>query len=142
MRNEKPGLGILILSVHPEEQYALRMFRAGASGYLQKESSPDELVTAVRKIAEGSKYVSDSLAERLVSTQGYYSGKLPHDLLTNREFVIMRLIADGKGPKEIANELSLSPKTVSTYRKRILGKMNMRNNIELADYARENKLLS
>jgi len=141
LRNEKPGLAILILSVHPEEQYALRMFRAGVSGYLQKESTPDELLTAIRQVSAGRKYITTSFAERLVSNLEAYTGNLPHCALSNREFAVMRLVACGKGPGEIASELAISPKTASTYRKRVLHKMRMHSNTELAEYARENQLV-
>ena len=141
LRNEKPGLAILILSVHPEEQYALRLFRAGVSGYLQKESTPDELLTAIRIVSAGRKYITISFAERLVSNLEAYTGNLPHCALSNREFAVMRLMASGRGPREIADQLSVSPKTVSTYRKRIPQKMRMKSNTELADYARENQLV-
>ena len=142
LKREKPELAILILSVHPEEQYAFRLFRAGISGYLQKESTPDELITAIRTVSTGRKYISISFAERLVNNLETYAGNMPHDCLSNREFAVMRLLASGMGLKEIAGELEISPKTVSTYRKRVLQKMNMKSNIELADYARENQLVA
>ena len=141
LRKEKPGLAILILSVHPEEQYALRLFRAGVSGYLQKESTPDELLTAVRRVAAGRKYITTSFAENLVSNLGAFARKMPHDSLSNREFAVMRSLASGKRPGEIAAEMSLSPKTISTYRNRILRKMNVKSDTELIDYARENQLV-
>jgi two-component system invasion response regulator UvrY len=141
LRAQRPELGIVVLSVHPEEQYAARMFKAGASGYLQKESTPDELIAAIRKVNAGRKYISTSLAERLAFDLMTQPAKLQHDMLSNREFTIMCMLASGKRLREIASQLSISPKTVSSYRKRILDKMNMKNNIELNAYARENGLL-
>ena len=141
LRDQRPELGILVLSVHPEEQYAFRIFKAGASGYLQKESTPDELIAAVRKVNAGGKYISNSLAERLAFNLMIQSAGLQHDMLSNREFTIMCMLASGKRLREIASQLSISPKTVSSHRKRILDKMNLKNNIELHAYARENGLL-
>ncbi len=141
LRKERPELAILILSIYPEEQYALRMFRAGASGYLQKESTPDELIAAIRKVSAGGRYVSNSLAERLASGLEFHTQKLPHENLSDREFTVMYRLVHGKRLKEIADELSLSPKTVSTYRRRILNKMKMKSNYELAGYAREHRLV-
>jgi two-component system, NarL family, invasion response regulator UvrY len=140
LRYEYPKLPVLILSVHPEEQYAVRLMKAGASGYLTKESAPDELVKAVRKIISGGKYVSSSLAERLF-TDIDASGKPRHEKLSDREFEIMRMIAQGKAIKKIAEELYLSGKTVSTYRTRLLEKMNMTTNAEIINYALKNKLI-
>ena len=141
LRAQRPELGIVVLSVHPEEQYAVRVFKAGASGYLQKESTPDELIAAVRKVNAGRKYISTSLAERLAFNLMIQSAGLQHDMLSNREFTIMCMLASGKRLREVASQLSISPKTVSSYRKRILDKMNLKNNIELHAYARENGLL-
>jgi len=141
LKDERPGLPVLILSIHPEEQYALRALRAGASGYLTKESAPDELVAAIRKISMGGKYVSSSLAEILASELGTSDEELPHKTLSNREYQVMRMIALGKTVTEIAEELSLSVKTVSTYRSRILEKMRMKNNAEITYYAVKNRLV-
>jgi len=141
LKNERPGLPVLILSIHPEEQYALRALRAGASGYLTKESAPDELVAAIRKISTGGKYVSSSLAEILASELGTSDEELPHKTLSDREYQVMRMIALGKTVTEIAEELSLSVKTVSTYRSRILEKMKMKNNAEIMYYAVKNRLV-
>ena len=141
LRAQRPELGIVVLSVHPEEQYAVRVFKAGASGYLQKESTPDELIAAIRKVNAGGKYISNSLAERLAFNLMIQSAGLQHDMLSNREFTIMCMLASGKRLREVASQLSISPKTVSSYRKRILDKMNLKNNIELHAYARENGLL-
>jgi len=141
LKYERPELPVLMLSMHPEEQYAVRSLKAGASGYLTKESAPDELVAAIRKVSTGGIYVSASLAERLASIVQKGSEELPHDTLSNRELRVMCLIASGKTVSEIAKELSLSIKTVSTYRSRILGKMKMKNNAELTHYAINNKLI-
>jgi DNA-binding NarL/FixJ family response regulator len=128
-------LAILVLSIHPEEQYAVRVLRAGASGYLTKESAPEELVDAIRKVAAGGKYVSAALAEKLLFTIGSDQEKLPHDHLSDREFQSFCMIASGKSIKAIAEELNLSEKTISTYRARVLQKMNMKNNAEITHYA-------
>jgi DNA-binding NarL/FixJ family response regulator len=141
LKAEKPGLPVLILSMHPEEQYALRALKAGASGYLTKESAPDELIAAVQKVLEGGKYVSQSLAERFVTELSNPSGKPPHALLSDREYEILCKIASGKTVTEIGDELALSVKTVSTYRTRILEKMNMKNNAEITRYVLENGLV-
>ena len=141
LKNESPRLPILILSIHSEEQYAVRAFRAGASGYLTKESAPDELLAAIRKVSKGGKYVSSSLAEKLASDLEIGAEQLPHETLSDREYQVMRMIAAGKTVAEIAKELSLSVQTVSTYRSRILQKMKMKNNVELANYAIRNQLL-
>jgi DNA-binding NarL/FixJ family response regulator len=140
LKNEYPKLHVLILSVHPEEQYALRLIKAGASGYLTKDNAPEELVKAIRKIAAGGKYVSERLTEKLVS-EITGAEKLPHEMLSDREFQIMRLIASGKRLKEIAAALYLSEKTVSTYRTRILEKMGLKTNAELISYVLLNKLI-
>ena len=140
LKYEYKKLPVLILSVHPEEQYAVRVMKAGASGYLTKESAPEELVKAIRKIISGGKYISSSLAERLI-TDIDASGKPRHEKLSDREFEIMRMIAQGKAIKKIAEELYLSEKTVSTYRKRLLEKMKMTTNAEIISYALKNKLI-
>ena len=139
LKYERPKLPVLMLSMHPEEQYAVRALRAGASGYLTKESAPDELVAAIRKVSTGGKYVSSSLAERLASLL-QKAEQLPHDILSRREYQVMCLMASGKTVSEIAKELSLSVKTISTYRSRILQKMKMKNNAELTRYAINNDL--
>ena len=140
LKYEYKKLPVLILSVHPEEQYAVRVMKAGASGYLTKESAPEELVKAIRKIISGGKYVSSSLAEKLM-TDIDASGKPRHEKLSDREFEIMRMIARGKAIKTIAEELNLSEKTVSTYRTRLLEKMNMTTNAEIISYVLKNKLI-
>ena len=141
MKDRKPALPVLILSMYPEEQYALRALKAGASGYLVKDSAPEELVAAIRKAAAGGVYVSPALAERLaVRLGGTFSGP-PHEALSQREFQVLCLIAQGQTVGEIAVALFLSPKTVSTYRRRILTKMDLSNNAELMRYAMENRLV-
>ncbi len=141
LKNEKPGLPVLMLSIHPEEQYAVRALRSGASGYLTKESAPDELVAAIRKVSMGGRYVSSSLAERLACDLEKSGEQLPHQTLSNREYQVMCMIASGKTITEIAEELSLSGKTISTYRSRVLEKMEMKNNAELTYYAIKNKMV-
>ncbi len=127
--------------MYPEEQYAVRALKAGASGYLTKESAPAELRAAIRKVSNGGKYVSSSLAEKLASALETGSEQLPHETLSDREYQVMRMIAAGKTVAEIAEGLSLSVQTVSTYRSRILQKMKMKNNVELANYAIRNRLV-
>lgn len=141
IKNEDPRLPVLILSMYPEEQYAIRVLRAGASGYMTKESAPDALMDAIRKVAQGKKYVSPSLAEKLALNLGIDNEKPLHETLSDREYEVMRMIASGRTVSEIADELSLSVKTISTYRTRILEKMNMKNNAELTHYAMQNRLI-
>jgi len=141
IKSEQPKLPILVLSMYPEEQYGVRVLRAGASGYLTKESAPDELIGAIRRVSTGRKYISPSLAERLAYNLGIDSEKQPHETLSDREYEVLCMIAAGKTVKEIANEMSLSVKTISTYRARILEKMNMKTNAELTHYAIQNGLL-
>ena len=141
IKKEKPGLSVLILSIYPEEQYAIRVLKTGASGYLTKDSAPDELISAIRKVSKGGKYITPSLAEKLAVHMNSDFEKPPHELLSNREYQVMRMIASGKTVGEIAELLSLSVKTISTYRSRILVKMNMKNNSELTHYAIKNKLV-
>jgi DNA-binding NarL/FixJ family response regulator len=136
----RPRLPVLILSMYPEDVYAVRAFRNGASGYLSKESAPTELISAIRKVSAGGRYVSAALAETLVVNLGDETGKPLHEKLSEREYQILCLIASGKTGKEIAAELSLSAKTVSTYRTRILEKMDLKNNAELTLYAVQNGL--
>ena len=139
----QPNTPILILSMHPEEQFAIRALRSGASGYLTKDGAPEELVIAIRKIHGGGKYISESLAEVLAfDLEERGKGRIvPHENLSDREFQVMCMIAAGKSVKEIAKELFLSVKTISTYRARILEKMKMRSNSELTYYAIQNKLI-
>lgn len=135
LKYERPKLPVLILSMYPEEQYAVRCLKAGASGYLTKESTPDELVSAIRKVTTGGRYVSASLAEKLAFDLQIDFEKPSHETLSDREYQVMLLIASGKTVSETADELSLSVKTISTYRSRILEKMRMKSNLELMHYA-------
>ncbi len=141
IRSEKIEIPVLILSMHPEEQYATRSFKAGASGYVTKRSAPKELVTAVRKIIQGGKYVSSRFAEKLVEQFGTDHEKASFEELSDRELQILSELATGKTVNDIARELFLSVSTISTYRRRILDKLHLKNNIELAQYARDNKLI-
>jgi len=141
LKSEHPKLPVLVLSIHPEDQYAVRLLRAGASGYLNKRSAADQLVEALRKVARGGKYVSPTLAEKLAFELDVDSDRPPHERLSDREFQVFCLIASGMTVTEIAEELSLSVKTVSTYRSRILEKMNMQRNAELTRYAIEHELI-
>jgi DNA-binding NarL/FixJ family response regulator len=135
LRAEKPRLPVLILSVYPEEQYAVRALKTGAAGYLTKESAPEELIAAIRRISLGKKYVTSSLAEKLASYLETDLEKPPHESMSNREFSILCRIGAGKSVTEIAAELTLSVKTVSTYRSRILKKLGLKNNAEIMKYA-------
>ena len=131
----KPALPVLVLSMHPEEQYAIRSIRAGASGYLTKESASQELIEAIRKVAQGKRYITSSLAERMAFQIELDTKKSLHEALSDREYQVFCMIASGKTVKEIAGVLSLSVKTISTHRSRILKKMNMKNNAQLTHYA-------
>jgi DNA-binding NarL/FixJ family response regulator len=141
IKSIKPLIPIMILSMHPEEQYAIRVFRAGAHGYLTKESAADELITAIRKVVSGGKYVSSSLAEKLAFDLEIGGEKPLHENLSDREYQVLCMIASGGTVKEIAEEISLSVKTVSTHRSHILDKMQMHNNAELIHYAIKNSLI-
>ncbi|MBI2434226.1 MAG: response regulator transcription factor [Candidatus Hydrogenedentes bacterium] len=141
LKAQHPVLPVLVLSVHPEEQYARRVLKAGAAGYLTKDSAPDELVKAVQKICSGGRYVSASLAEMLAFTFQEDGDRPAHEGLSDREYQVLRLMASGYTISEIAEKLVLSVKTVSTYRTRLLQKMNMSNNAELMHYAFQNGLL-
>jgi DNA-binding NarL/FixJ family response regulator len=141
IRMQRPKLPVLMLSMFPEEQYALRALKSGASGYLTKDSIPNELVKAVRKVLKGGNYISSSFSERLLTEITSDGTKPLHETLSDREFQIMRMIASGRTMNEIADELSLSSKTVYTYRARILEKMDMKNNMELTHYATKHRLI-
>jgi DNA-binding NarL/FixJ family response regulator len=141
LRHRFPGRAVLILSMYPEDRYAVRALKAGAAGYVTKDSAPEELVNAIRKVAKGGKYVSPALAERLASALESDSGKLLHETLSDREYQVMWMIASGKTVRQIADSLCLSPNTVSTHRTRILRKMQMKNNAELMHYAMRHKLV-
>ncbi|MBN2282386.1 MAG: response regulator transcription factor [Deltaproteobacteria bacterium] len=141
LKSEHQKLPVLILSIYPEEQYAVRAFRAGASGYLTKASAPNELISAIRKIVHGGRYVSESLAEKLTYYLDRDTTKPLHDSLSDREYQVMLLLGSGKTVKEIAEMLFLSVKTISTYRTHILEKMKMKNNAEITFYVVKNKLI-
>ena len=136
-----PKMPILILSMYPEEHYAVRSLRAGASGYLTKQSSSDELIGAIRKVANGRRYITPSLAEKLAFELGVDVRKLPHEKLSDREYQVMCMFGSGKTVKEIAEILSLSIRTISTHRAHILKKMEMKNNAQLTYYAIKNALV-
>lgn len=136
-----PDLPVLILSIHPEEHYALRVLKAGASGYLSKGSASEELVKAVQTVLLGKKYISASVAEKLASSLNSDAAKHAHELLSDREFDVMKLLAAGKSVSEIADTLSLSVTTISTYRARIMTKMNLKTNSDLTKYAIESNLI-
>jgi DNA-binding NarL/FixJ family response regulator len=140
LRYEFPTLPVLILSMYPEEQYAMRFIKAGASGYLTKGSATDELIIAIRKVSQGKKYISPALAELFASSLDQDTDKMPHELLSDREYQCMLMIATGKTPRVIAEELSLSVKTVNNYRMRVLEKMNMKSNAEITGYVINNSL--
>jgi two-component system, NarL family, invasion response regulator UvrY len=137
----KKTFRVLILSMHPEDRFAIRALKAGASGYLTKESAPDELVKAIRTILTGRKYVSRSLSDKLVDILSEDSDKLPHEQLSDREYEVFIKIASGKKATEIAGELSISVHTVNTYRARVLEKLNLNSNVELTQYAMHNNLI-
>jgi DNA-binding NarL/FixJ family response regulator len=135
-----PDARVLILSMYPEDQYAVRLMKAGASGYLTKESAPELLIQAIRSVVAGKKHISPNLAELLLAECGIESGKRPHELLSDREYQVLRLIGSGKKVSDIAEILSLSVKTVSTYRTHILDKMKLKNSAELTYYVIQNGL--
>lgn len=136
-----PALPILVLTMLPEEQVAARVLKSGAAGFLNKQTAPEELVAAVRKVLEGGRYLTSRTAEKLVHQMGDLAGEVLHQRLSNREFQVMQLLAEGKSLKEIAASLSLSVKTVSTFRSRLLSKLKLQNNVELALYAAQHNLL-
>lgn len=136
-----PKIPVLIMSMHPEDQYALRVFKAGASGYLSKDAVHEELITAIQMIRNGRKFITPSIAEKLASALDGGSEKEPHEFLSNREFDVLKMLAAGKSISEIAEQLSLSATTVSTYRSRILEKTGMKTNADLTRYALEKKLI-
>jgi len=141
LKKIRPLLPILYLSVNSEDQYAVRVVRAGAAGYLAKDSAPEELVTAVKKVLAGGRYISPALAEKLVVGSPSSMEKQPHESLSNREFQVLRLIASGKMPTEIAVLLKLSVPTISTYRARLLKKMKLNSSAELMRYALQRGLV-
>jgi two-component system, NarL family, invasion response regulator UvrY len=137
----RPGTPVLLLTMHPEQQYARRALKAGAAGYLTKDSVPDELKSAIKRIAAGGRYVSATLAEKLAVDLRHGADVPLHELLSDREFQVLRMLASGKTVREMAEDLSLSVKTVSTYRSRILEKTGMKTNAELIRYALEAQLV-
>lgn len=141
MKEKFPKIPVLILSIHPEEQYAIRALKAGASGYLSKDAAPEELVGAVERILNGRRYISASLAEKMVLNLDLDSNKPFHEGLSNREFEVFKAIAEGKSVSEVAEQRSLSVTTVSTYRSRIMNKMNMKSNADFTRYCLEFKLI-
>ena len=141
LRTLRPEVRVLILSIYPEKQYAVRALKAGAAGYLTKESAPDELIAAIRQVSGGGKYFTHSLAEKLAVELGGEAEKEPHEILSDREYQVMCLLAAGKTVTDIATELSLSAKTVSTYRARILEKLNLQSTAEIIRYAFERGLV-
>jgi len=140
LKTQKNCPPVLILSMFPEEQYAIRMLKAGAAGYLTKESAPDTLIDAIRAAASGRKYITPSLGERLAEELNQGSRNTPHEILSDREFQVMRKIAQGKTTREIAQDLHLSEKTISTYRARIMDKMNFEKAAEIIRYALQHEL--
>jgi len=141
IKKQRPSLPVLVLSMHAEEHFAVRALKSGAAGYLTKDKAAEELVRAIKKIMGGGRYVSSELAERLAAELTGDTTKSPHELLSEREFRVLRLIASGKSVSEIAQELFLSVKTVSTYRSRLLSKMQMKTNAELTRYCIQNRLV-
>ena len=141
IRKSRPRLPVLVLSMHPEDQFAMRVLKSGAAGYMTKESAPEALVGAIKKVLAGGRYVSPFLAEQMASYLGADVHQPPHERLSDREFLVLRMIASGKTVSQIAHELALSVKTISTYRARILEKMFMQSNAELTHYAIQNRLV-
>ena len=141
IRKEHPQLPVLMLSIHREDQYAIRALRAGAAGFLNKQAAPSELLAAIRQAAAGRKYISPSLAQELANQIGFDHETPLHETLSDREYQTMIMIASGKTVSDIAAELSLSVKTISMYRSRVLAKMKMRHNAELTHYALKNELV-
>jgi DNA-binding NarL/FixJ family response regulator len=142
LKGFKPNLQILMLSMYPEEQFAIRAMKAGAAGYLTKAAKSDELILAIQNVLKGKRYISSSLADKLVNYVKSGDEEAPHEVLSDREYEVMCMTAEGKSVKQIAMELSLSDKTISTYRARILSKMNMNNMAQLIQYVMSNGILS
>lgn len=141
MVEAQPNVAVLVLSMHPEDQYAVRVLKTGAAGYITKNTASEEVIGAVKKVLSGGKYVSAALAENLATSLNAATTKAPHELLSDREYQVMRLIALGKSVKEIGFELSLSVKTISTYRTRIIEKTKLKTNAEIIRYAVHEKLV-
>jgi DNA-binding NarL/FixJ family response regulator len=140
LKLKHPSVKVLVLSVHPEDQWAMRAFRAGAAGYLTKDHSPEELVEAVRRVARGGKYVSATLAEKLAGLVDSSGSQAAHERLSNREFEVLRALGSGMAVKDVAEQLNLSAKTVSTYRARLLEKMGLGSKADLVRYVVEHEL--
>lgn len=140
IKDEFPKLPVLVLSMYPEEQFAVRVMKAGASGYITKSGAADVLIPAIRKLYRGEKYINPSVAEKLAEALGRMTDRLPHETLSDREFQVMKMIAGGNTVGSIAVELSLSVKTISTYRTKILEKLQLRNNAEIVQYAMDHHL--
>ena len=141
IKHHYPKLPVLILSVHSEDMYAIRVLKSGASGYLNKDSAPEQLVAAVNRVMQGKKYITPTIAEKLANSLDHDLDKLSHEYLSDREFEVLKLIAGGMAVSDIASRLSLSVTTISTYRSRIMMKMNLKTNAELTLYAIEHKLI-
>ena len=142
VRERHPTVRVLVLSVHPEDQWAVRALRAGASGYLTKDHSPAQLLAAIRRVHSGGKYVSEALAEQLASHVHHGTDRAPHERLSDREFEVMRRLGNGQTGSQISADLGLSPKSVSTYRTRVLAKMGLETNADLVRYAAGHGLIS
>lgn len=142
LKHEFPELKVLVLSMHPEEHFGIRALKAGASGYLTKDSDPDNIIKAIRKIASGGKYISPTLAEMIELQLHHKSIQQPHEILSTREFAVFLSLAKGKTPNDIADELSLSVKTVNNYRLRAIQKMRLKSNADIINYAHRNNLVS
>jgi DNA-binding NarL/FixJ family response regulator len=141
IKHVAPNLPVLIMSMYPEDQYALRVLKAGASGYLSKDNIHDDIIKAVQTVQLGKKFITPTIAERLANALGEENSLHPHEILSDREFDVFKLLASGKAVSEIATQLSLSATTVSTYRSRIMEKMSMKSNAELTRYALEKSLI-
>lgn len=141
IKHLSPGLPVLIISMYPEEQYALRVLKAGASGYLEKDTVHDDIVKAIETVRLGKKFITPTIAERLANALDTDNSKRPHETLSDREFDVFKLLATGKSVSEIGEQLSLSATTVSTYRSRIMDKMSMKSNADITRYALENSLI-
>lgn len=141
IRESFPKLPVLVLSMHPEDQYAIRVLKAGASGYINKDSAQEELIVAMNKVLNGKKYISSRVAEQMAEAIDDNSNKAPHETLSDREFDVLKMLASGKAVSEIADMLSLSSTTISTFRARILEKMKMKSNADITRYALENQLI-
>jgi len=141
LKQSIPRIKVLMLSMHPEDRFSVRAMKAGAAGYLTKESAPEDLVNAIRQVNANGKYITTTLAERLINSFEKYDNKLPHEQLSDREFQILCMIAQGAKVREIAEKLFLSPATVATYRARVMEKMQLKSNVEMTNYVLRNNLI-